>query len=694
MVENIFKKKLKNPMDSLYEAPRQPPAIFSKEMLTGTPVVPEISVLCPSNGPKNVFTTYNQWRQGHENPHLRANKENLPFPMSQNSSILKKQVRFDSPVTLSKLPENAQSAIPKRENIPKFEHMYMANIPSRQLDLSLIEPARQPEEVPVEAPRAQQEPEKIPKSYKEFLEEQQKANNRVLNDSVTDIFNYKRTTSVDAPQSFQSRRISSGPPPSCNNNPDESLRPFQSVSHLDYLSQRTGSQSVQNSNNNQLRYAHSNGSEANKSEQNVENRFNGQKSCSEAANRALPRLNNQTNSPEQLRFKSRSCGCCSGTERSTELETIKPKTQDDLSVKDLLQIITQQSQQIIQQNNQIMLLQQQVTELVSMQRNQVEDQRTHCCQFNSPPTDSVETIQQRCISSTQPNQNLEEGKFFNKINQENNCVSTNFSIGMTTSYEVSVIRPSLKNSNNFLPMNAKDCERNSPQIKEIAERGNVKDTLVDASMVFKEPIEVRETCPSPEPSIKINMKDFDDSDSDDNDDSSSQSDTFYKNLMAQVNKVLQKAHIETSKELANMGSPNLNQKTLHKVKETTMRHLRRIGVDLQNESSGNSSVLGKGEGVSYNEDDVSFMVKQLLMKYLPADHLAKLAAKGPQYTQKDVPNVGVIKTRPDFSFATLQYMKKYNLISTSNNEGRQKQQAGQSPKILDISNLKQQPKLL
>lgn len=59
-------------------------------------------------------------------------------------------------------------------------------------------------------------------------------------------------------------------------------------------------------------------------------------------------------------------------------------------------------------------------------------------------------------------------------------------------------------------MIGKDCERSSPQIKEIA---NVKDTLVDASMVFKEPIEVRETCPSPEPSIKINMKDFDDSDS-------------------------------------------------------------------------------------------------------------------------------------------------------------------------------------
>lgn len=80
-----------------------------------------------------------------------------------------------------------------------------------------------------------------------------------------------------------------------------------------------------------------------------------------------------------------------------------------------------------------------------------------------------------------------------------------------------------------------------------------------------------------------------------------------------------------------------------------------------------SSVLGKGDSVSYNEDDVSFMVKQLLMKYLPADHLAKLAPTEPQNTGKNVPNVGPIKTRPDFSFATLQYMKKYNLLANSNN---------------------------
>lgn len=45
------------------------------------------------------------------------------------------------------------------------------------------------------------------------------------------------------------------------------------------------------------------------------------------------------------------------------------------------------------------------------------------------------------------------------------------------------------------------------------EKNSFRETLIDTSMVFKEPIKVRETCPSPEPSININMNDFEDTDS-------------------------------------------------------------------------------------------------------------------------------------------------------------------------------------
>lgn len=45
------------------------------------------------------------------------------------------------------------------------------------------------------------------------------------------------------------------------------------------------------------------------------------------------------------------------------------------------------------------------------------------------------------------------------------------------------------------------------------EKNSFGETLIDTSLVFKEPIKVRETCPSPEPSINIDMNDFEDTDS-------------------------------------------------------------------------------------------------------------------------------------------------------------------------------------
>lgn len=54
------------------------------------------------------------------------------------------------------------------------------------------------------------------------------------------------------------------------------------------------------------------------------------------------------------------------------------------------------------------------------------------------------------------------------------------------------------------------------------------------------------------------------------------------------------------------------------------------------------------------------------MKYLPDDQLAKIT-----YTQGAVAgnnnnNNNLIKRRPEFSIATLQYMEKYNLLASGN----------------------------
>lgn len=65
----------------------------------------------------------------------------------------------------------------------------------------------------------------------------------------------------------------------------------------------------------------------------------------------------------------------------------------------------------------------------------------------------------------------------------------------------------------------------------------------------------------------------------------------------------------------------------------------------------------------FASNEISFAVKQLLMKYLPNEELAKITCDKKRVSP--TVNKGLIKEnkrRPEFSFATLEYLKKYNLI--------------------------------
>lgn len=68
-------------------------------------------------------------------------------------------------------------------------------------------------------------------------------------------------------------------------------------------------------------------------------------------------------------------------------------------------------------------------------------------------------------------------------------------------------------------------------------------------------------------------------------------------------------------------------------------------------------------GNTCSPSEISFAVKQLLMKYLPNDQLAKMACIQKSATAN---NNKFIRKRPEFSFATLQYMEKYNLLAPGN----------------------------
>lgn len=56
------------------------------------------------------------------------------------------------------------------------------------------------------------------------------------------------------------------------------------------------------------------------------------------------------------------------------------------------------------------------------------------------------------------------------------------------------------------------------------------------------------------------------------------------------------------------------------------------------------------------------------MKYLPDDQLAKVTypvTENVKSSDRFLPASNLITKRPEFSFATLEYMKKYNLLANS-----------------------------
>lgn len=71
----------------------------------------------------------------------------------------------------------------------------------------------------------------------------------------------------------------------------------------------------------------------------------------------------------------------------------------------------------------------------------------------------------------------------------------------------------------------------------------------------------------------------------------------------------------------------------------------------------------------FSPTEISYGVKQLLMKYLPDEHLAKVAVKPNQPESKGNGKDMhcLMERKHDFSFASLQYMKKYNLLQSSGN---------------------------
>nr|CAI5820787.1 unnamed protein product [Callosobruchus analis] len=220
--------------------------------------------------------------------------------------------------------------------------------------------------------------------------------------------------------------------------------------------------------------------------------------------------------------------CIEATDENAESKQISPAVSNEPTNTDLLKIIAQQ-------NEQLLLLQKQVAVLLSRETTTQ----------NRP-----QVMGEKIVSSTQTEH------FHQQMYTPKKRGLSKFSIDMMTSFEVA-IRPSQHNKNQF------------PKIQEITETESTSEPI-EPSLRLEGPVNIPEDCPSPEPTVNIEMQDYDSSDEDC---ASEIGATFYKNLLGQVNNILKKAQYKTKENLID-GKSGRNDKTMHRIKEATLKHLK------------------------------------------------------------------------------------------------------------------------
>ncbi|OAD58067.1 hypothetical protein WN48_00867 [Eufriesea mexicana] len=270
--------------------------------------------------------------------------------------------------------------------------------------------------------------------------------------------------------------------------------------------------------------------------------------------------------------------------------------------------------------------------------------------------------------------------------------------------------------------------RKNRQISESKQTNYVEDSLIlnggDLKINERPP-------PTPEPSIHVEMHEYSsDDDSEKVKRSSKVGWTFYNNVLGQVNQLLQNSCIidnqqqKQTKINQNERDETENRAVLDTVKVATLEQLKKLGISL-NENSEAKELNNSNNAV--NETNTSMHMKALALKYLTDDQLAELAVQ--RQSSTSVKHLMVSNVQgTNMSFATMRYLERYQLLPGKNNiqaediskvedEGSSKVDLkfanpkhspktfqrfpfNQTPrttcpsKILDISTLKQQPKLL
>ncbi|KAK4883617.1 hypothetical protein RN001_006936 [Aquatica leii] len=564
-------------MDSFYEVPRNAPKPRSVETISTIPSVPEVSMLFEPQLKSNdntfndsVYLSYKAWKE-----------------RSQNQIVTRPEVR-DCRLNFQKQPQEPFA----RKKMQPFEEIYMANIPNRHLDLSIIEPPKV-------------SPKKGIENINPNIQSQVKSPPENIKSKRFDAYDY---------ETWRSKR--------------DALDKF-----LTEDSNRSG---VGNKNR-------------------IIDLYNYKPDHSEPKNFTTPALVNKEN--YMLNTTEPRCKC-------KDLESTSNQS-NDFAMKDLLQIIRQQ-------NEQILILQKQVATLIN-NKDTIKD-RANTILF-----------QDQCKTSTQvenkPPQFLPKKASLHQI-----------SLDVMTSFELSIRRPT---NPKVYPQQSQICE-----ITETESNNTVSENILDGierprdiTLSLNAPqLRVPERCPTPLNSIKVDMKDYS---SDDEEEPTCPEWTFYNNIMTQVNHILKKSGIRPSNTPISAGTMGpgdvIKQNMMKKVKETTIKHLKNIGVCVPPDNTDDFH-LGNKE-TNNNSNEISFAVQQLLMKYLPNEYLAKV--RGDQNNFHKPKQMGRIKRRPEFSMATVQYMQKYNLLNDNPNSGLGPMaERDNFDRILDTTAIRQQPKLL
>ncbi|KAK5649901.1 hypothetical protein RI129_000930 [Pyrocoelia pectoralis] len=610
-------------MDSFCELPRnapKPSTIGKIPIISSVPIVPEVSMIHQSKSQDradSVYLSYKAWKEQNKIEIVNA------APVSDkvcSSNPQKKLLRFnklsygDAPEVTAHTLVTSEPTHFTHNKIMPFDQIYMANIPNKHLELSIVDQPR--------------------------IGNMENINPNIQHiDSPTRHYlNIEKVVSDSKSSKPKQHQFST------------EYEPWLSkCDTLDKLAQFRG-------------VSESGVGEKNRVVDLYNQKYDDIGSNSPGFNKYI-----NTHNVISTRDAAHKCHC---------KEDSFNQNNNDPTVKDLLKIIQQQNEQLI-------ILQKQVTTLLNNQESQKLTQKLPAV------NDNFSIFNDKYKTTTQMDTNVHDFLPKNPSLQQ-------LSLDVMTSFEVSLRRP--PNSNkmcNNIPQQPKICEITETECS--SSNGNILDGIpkpsYDLSFSLNEPqLQVRESCPTPINSIKVDMRDYS-SDSSDDDERANPAWTFYNNIMAQVNHILKKSDMQPTNPCGVELSSNdvMKNKMMQKVKQTTIKHLKSIGVHIP----PTESVDEFNDHSMYNQNDVSFAVKQLLMKYLPNEQLSKVT-----HNQKNYQNVkqpGNIQRRPEFSIATVQYMQKYNLLNEKPEVAapiRMYESRPNFDRILDVTAIKKQPKLL